>query len=241
MDRRHFLQQSAAAGAGLMAVPALAQPKSPNEKLNVACIGIEGRGGSDLAAVAATENIVALCDVDDEKLARVGQKFPNAYRETDYRRLAERKDIDAFIVATPDHHHAFATSMALQLGKHCYCEKPLTHSVYEARRIAEMAKKAGVATQMGNQGHSNNGTRRVVELIRPEWSGRSGKRIAGRTVRSGPKALTARRSARLPRIYIGTCGSDPRRTGRLARATIRSSGAVFGTSAPARSATWRVT
>src|SRR5688500_11376240 len=101
MDRRRFLQQGAATGAGLIAVPATAgikSSKSPNEKLNVACIGIEGRGAGDLAAVAETENIVALCDVDEERLARVGQRFPQAYRETDYRRLAERKDIDAFIV-----------------------------------------------------------------------------------------------------------------------------------------------
>ena len=169
MDRRRFLQQGAAVGAGLIAVPASAgikSSKSPNEKLNVACIGIEGRGAADLRAVSETENIVALCDVDEERLARVGQDFPQAYRETDYRRLADRRDIDAFIVATPDHHHATAAAMALELGKHCYCEKPLTHSVWEARKIAELAKRAGVATQMGNQGHSNNGTRRVVELIR---------------------------------------------------------------------------
>src|SRR5690242_17225981 len=103
MDRRQLLQQGAAAGAGLIAVPAMAGIKnsnSPDEKLNVACIGVEGRGGSDLAAVAATENIVAICDVDEERLARVGQHLPNAYRTPDWRRLAERKDIDAFIVAT---------------------------------------------------------------------------------------------------------------------------------------------
>ncbi len=167
ITRRGLLRDSLLVGAGVWVGTDVARAAdSPNEKLNIAIIGIDGRGAANLAAVAPTENIVALCDVDEEKLARVGARFPQAHRETDYRRLFSRPDIDAVMVSTPDHHHAPAASMALRMKKHVYCEKPLTHSIAEARALAKLAKHARVATQMGNQGHSNDGTRRVVELVR---------------------------------------------------------------------------
>jgi len=165
-DRRGFLKGAALAGAGvwLGMEPALAQSKSPNEKLNIAVVGAGGRGGANLAGVAG-ENIVALCDVDDGTLNKAAQGFPNAKKYNDYRKMLEQKDIDAVVVSTPDHMHAPVAAAAIRLGKHVYCEKPLTHTVHEARVLGELTKKHRVATQMGNQGHSNNGARRTVELI----------------------------------------------------------------------------
>jgi predicted dehydrogenase len=166
-NRREFLKRGAAAGVGLWVAggSAWAQGKSPNEKLNIGCIGVEGKGASDMRGVAS-ENIVAMCDIDDQSLARAAMRFPQAAKYNDFRKLLERKDIDAVVVSTPDHVHAFATNMALKLGKHVYCQKPLTHSVHEARMVAQTAARQKVATQMGNQGHEADNTRRIVELIR---------------------------------------------------------------------------
>src|SRR5207237_3803267 len=131
------------------------------EKLNIAGIGIGGQGASDLGNMES-ENIVALCDVDKNHAAHVFKKYPQAKQFTDYRKmLDEMKEIDAVVVATPDHHHAFASMEAIKRRKHVYCEKPLTHSVWEARQIAKSARDAKVATQMGNQGQASRGTRRL--------------------------------------------------------------------------------
>lgn len=138
---------------------------SPNEKLNIAAIGCAGQGGSDINGVAS-ENIVALCDVDWNHAAGTFKKFPKAKQYKDFRKmLDEEKNIDAVIVATPDHMHAFASLAAIKLGKHVYCEKPLTHSVWEARQITLAARRAKVATQMGNQGQASEGTRLLCETI----------------------------------------------------------------------------
>jgi predicted dehydrogenase len=165
-NRRAFLKQAAVTGAGLWVTGpgAFARRLSPNEKLNIGVIGVGGRGGANLQSVAG-ENIVALCDIDDQTLAKAAAGFPRAAIYSDFRKLLDRKDIDAVVVSTPDHMHAFATTMALAQGRHVYCEKPLTHSVSEARAVAEAAARRKVATQMGNQGHSNDGARRTVELI----------------------------------------------------------------------------
>ena len=139
--------------------------KPPSEKLNIAGVGIGGRGFADLRAVAS-ENIVALCDVDQAYAARAYKTWPDARRHVDFRKMLEtQKDIDAVIVATPDHLHAPITMMAMKLGKHVYCEKPLTHSVHEARAIGEAARAAKVATQMGNQGQASESARRIAEMI----------------------------------------------------------------------------
>ncbi|MCP5518833.1 MAG: Gfo/Idh/MocA family oxidoreductase [Verrucomicrobiales bacterium] len=168
LTRRRFLGRSAAI-AGFMAVPGsvlgLRGATSPNSKLNIAGIGVGGRGAVDMSELAS-ENIVALCDVDWRQAAGSFRKWPEAKRYKDFRKMLEEvKDIDAVMVATPDHVHAPASMAAIKLGKHVYCEKPLTHSVYEARRVGLAAKEAGVATQMGNQGQASEDTRRLVEIV----------------------------------------------------------------------------
>lgn len=165
-NRRDFLATTAAASVlGYFSPSVQAESDSPNEKLNIACVGVSGRARGNIAGVKQ-ENIVAVCDVDQRFLDKASQEFPQAKTYTDYRKMFEQKNIDAVVVSTPDHMHAFATMPALQLGKHVYCEKPLTHSVYEARTVAEEAAKQKVATQMGTQIHAGNNYRRVVEIIR---------------------------------------------------------------------------
>lgn len=173
ITRRKFITQVSVATAGTALAArsfAAAGPKikSANEKLNVAVIGAGGKGSSDTDDVAKLgENIVALCDCDQRTLDKRGQVYPQAKRFKDYRKMLDEmeKEIDAVIVATPDHHHAPAAAMAMKMGKHAYVQKPLTHSVSEARTLRELAKKHKVATQMGNQGSSLPGLRRAVEVI----------------------------------------------------------------------------
>ena len=137
----------------------------PSEKLNIAGVGIGGRGAGDLDAVSS-ENIVALCDVDDSYAAKVYKSYPDAKKYHDFRRMLDKeKNIDAVIIATPDHTHAVIAMMAIKMGKHVYCEKPLAHSIYEVRKLTEAAREAGVATQLGNQGQASEGTRLVGEFI----------------------------------------------------------------------------
>ncbi|MCA9248914.1 MAG: Gfo/Idh/MocA family oxidoreductase, partial [Planctomycetales bacterium] len=154
IDRRTFLGATASAFA-FTYVPSRAF--GANERLHVAGIGVGGKGASDVSGSAdAGCNIVALCDVDHARASGTFKKFPGAKVYKDFRvMLEEQKDIDAVTVSTPDHCHAPAAVMAMRLGKHVYCQKPLTHSVYEARLMAETAQQCGVATQMGNQAHAN--------------------------------------------------------------------------------------
>ena len=170
LNRRKFMAASVAAAATVSIVPrhVLGGPRHipPSEKMNVAGIGVGGKGAHDVDTIAATENIVALCDVNHRHAARVFKKYPNAKVYTDFREMLEKqKDIDAVTIATPDHTHAVITMMAMKLGKHVYCQKPLTHSVYEARRIGEVARETGVVTQMGNQGQASEVARVVQEMI----------------------------------------------------------------------------
>jgi len=166
LARRDFLRTSAlAAGAAVMGAPAFVRGQNLNSKLNVGIIGCGGRGGFAVQG-ASDESIVALCDINEERLDKVLAAYPKARRYVDFRKLLdEGKDIDAICVATAEHTHAFATLGALQLKKHVYCEKPLTHSIEECRVIAEAAAKAKVATQMGTQNHANPNFHRVVELV----------------------------------------------------------------------------
>jgi predicted dehydrogenase len=166
--RREFLIQAGLTGLGFWAAGTAAAQDRPgaNERLNVAVIGVGGRGRANLNAVR-DENVVALCDIDATRLGQAAERFPRAECFADYRRLFDRvRNLDAVVVATPDHHHAPATALALRAGKHVYCEKPLTHSVHEARAIAALARERRGATQMGNQGHSSANSYRVAELIR---------------------------------------------------------------------------
>jgi len=168
LTRRNFLKQSSLTGAGLWLTtltPVYARKGSPNEKLNIGMIGVAHQANYDLTNVT-TENIVALCDVDDSYLAAAAQKFPVAKTYNDFRRLLDQKDIDAVVVATPDHTHAVATVAALRSGRHVYCEKPLTRTLSECRIVQEAASKAKRATQIGTQIHAGGNYRRVVELLR---------------------------------------------------------------------------
>ena len=176
LTRRQFMGGAAVSTAAFMVVPGsvlgLRGATSPNEKLNLAGIGIGGQGGHDIGQMES-ENIVALCDVDKNHAAHIFKKYPRAKQFTDYRKmLDEMKELDGVVVATPDHHHAFASVAAIKHGKHVYCEKPLTHSVWEARQVAQAAREAKVATQMGNQGQASHETRRLCELV---WAGVIGK------------------------------------------------------------------
>ncbi len=164
MNRRTFVRTSAAAAA-LAALPRRLRAVSPNEKLNLAAVGIGGQGAADLGA-HANDNIVALCDVDADYAANTFNAYPRARRYTDFRVMFDReKDIDGVIIATPDHLHAIVTMTALRHGKHVYCEKPLTRTVHEARAIAAAAREAKVATQMGNQGMQFAGNRQLDAMI----------------------------------------------------------------------------
>ncbi|MDB6023921.1 MAG: yvaA [Verrucomicrobiales bacterium] len=176
INRRRFIYYStiAAAAAGITG-PLLAKPKikSANEKLNIAGIGCSGKGASDIkGAFDAGVNIVALCDVDENTLNKSAQTYAGATLYRDYRKMIEKhKDLDGVIVSTPDHHHYPAAMLAVQADKHVYCQKPLTHTIWEARELGNAARKHKVATQMGNQGHCGEGVRELCEII---WSGAIG-------------------------------------------------------------------
>jgi len=168
--RREMLRNTALAGVAVWTGrgrSVRAADQSPNEKLNIAVVGCGGRGYADLSGVKS-ENIVALCDVDENHAKRGFTQFPQAKKFRDFRKMLDQmhKQIDAVVVGTPDHTHAPAGVMAMKLGKHCYCEKPLTHNVYEARMMADVAKENGLVTQMGTQIHAGDNYRRVVELVR---------------------------------------------------------------------------
>ena len=171
VSRRSFLRDSALTAAGLTLVPrhVIGGPgyRAPSDVLNIAGIGAGGMGAANLREVAS-EQVVALADVDQNRASDSFGRFPNATRYTDFRRMLDEMgdDIDAVIIATPDHTHATAASMAMQMGKHVYVQKPLTRTIREARRLLELAEAHDVVTQMGNQGHSHDDGRRLIEWIR---------------------------------------------------------------------------
>ncbi|HMC26869.1 MAG TPA: Gfo/Idh/MocA family oxidoreductase [Verrucomicrobiae bacterium] len=168
LSRRRFLVSSSVATSAFWIArtsPGFGQEKgSANEKLNIAMVGTANQAGWDLSQVAS-QNIVALCDVDDKFLDAAAQKYPSAKKYNDFRRLLDQKAIDAVVIGTPDHTHAVATVAALKSGRHVYCEKPLTHTLSECRIVRETARKQKRVTQMGTQIHAGNNYRRVDELI----------------------------------------------------------------------------
>jgi len=172
ISRRTFLAGSAAGAAGLLVLPPRAF--GANERLNIAGIGVGGKGHGEIQDTSkAGANIVALCDVDESRAAKTFKEFPDAARHKDFRQMLEKqKDIEAVTVSTPDHVHAVASIMAMKLGKHVYCQKPLSHSLWEAREMARVAAETKVATQMGNQAHAGEPIRRGVELVRAGIVGR---------------------------------------------------------------------
>jgi predicted dehydrogenase len=176
-NRRDFLRASGAAGSALWVVGSGSNlfARSANEVVNVACVGIGGQGGGNLRNVSVVKiddksavNIVALCDIDDTRLDAAAKSHPKAAKYNDFRKMLDErhKEIDAVVVSTPDHTHSVAAMAAMKLGKGVYCEKPLTHSIMEARLLTETAAKMKVASQMGNQGQSLANTRRIVEIVR---------------------------------------------------------------------------
>ena len=165
LTRRQFVGGTLAAAGIVAGAPAILRGQNLNSKLDIAMVGAGGRGRANLKGVAS-ENITALCDVDEVALDRVGADYPNARKLTDFRRLFDKPSgFDAVVVSTCEHTHAFVTMLALKAGKHVYCEKPLTHNIWEARLVREYAAKTKLATQMGNQGHASDNHRRVKELI----------------------------------------------------------------------------
>ncbi|NQT37894.1 MAG: Gfo/Idh/MocA family oxidoreductase [Planctomycetes bacterium] len=167
-NRREMLKTSAALGAGVwLGTAAKVNATSANEKLNVACIGVGGQGGANVNGVAG-ENVVAVCDVDEQRAGKNLSRFPGAKQYTDFRKMLDEMDkqIDAVVVSTPDHTHFHPARKAMLMGKHCYCEKPLAHSAWECRELTNIAKKMNVATQLGNQRHAFPGMRRIVEAVR---------------------------------------------------------------------------
>ncbi|MGI9455260.1 MAG: Gfo/Idh/MocA family protein [Aeoliella sp.] len=186
--RRSFLQTSAVLSCGYwISGQAQAQTsRSPNEKLNIAIIGVNNRGRANTGGVKS-ENIVVLCDIDDQYLDAAAGQFPQADRMNDWRDVCERKDVDAVVISTADHHHALAAVKAMRCGKHVYCEKPLAHTVEEARAVRDAFKQSNVATQMGTQIHATDNYRRVVELVQSGaigpvreahvWCGRSSGKV----------------------------------------------------------------
>jgi predicted dehydrogenase len=167
IDRRRFLKDVALTGAAIWlggAESRAQDSKPPSEKLNIGVIGVANQGRYDLDNVRS-QNIVALCDIDDNYLAAAAKDLPDAKLYNDYRKMLAQKDIEAVVIATPDHTHAPATLLALESGRHVYCEKPLTHTVAEARQVAETARRHKRVTQMGTQIHASSNYRRVVEIV----------------------------------------------------------------------------
>ncbi len=169
-DRRRFLKTAAAAGMGYWLAGGLQakQPKSPNERIAIASIGVRGKGQDDTTDAANHGDLVAVCDVDANYLGAAGKEYPKAKQYRDFRKMLDEmgKSIDAVTVSTPDHSHGPAALMAMRMGKHCFCQKPLSHSIYEARLMAQVAREQKVATQMGNHYTADNELRKAAAVVR---------------------------------------------------------------------------
>jgi predicted dehydrogenase len=191
LSRRRFLRVSGTTVAALNFIPSHVLGANgatpPSEKLNIAAIGIGGMGGGDINELAPGNNMVALCDADWKQGGATFKKFPGAKQFKDFRRMfdAMEKDIDAVIVATPDHFHAVAAMAAIKRGKHVYCEKPLAHSLWEVRELMKAAREHKVVTQLGNQGHSFDSIRNFCEYI---WDGAIGQ---VHTIHAGCRAVNS--------------------------------------------------
>ena len=220
-SRRKFIKASSVAATSFFIVPRHVLGKgfiAPSDKLNIAGIGVGGKGKSDLASFAASPkvNIVALCDVDDRQAVESRSKFPKASYYKDFREMLakENKNIDACSISTPDNTHAVATLAAMQLGKHVYTQKPLTHDIYEARILGQAAKKYKVITQMGNQGGSGNGVRRMKEIYDSGIIGEVHKVLAWTNRPVWPQALPTDKTFEVPKeldydLWLGPAKKVP--------------------------------
>jgi hypothetical protein len=177
VSRRQFVR-AGALGAVAISFPFVGNVLGANDKINVGCIGVSGKGDSDTNDTAnCGGNLVALCDVDERHLQAKAQKFPQAKLYNDFRKMLEEmeKSIDAVTVSIPDHCHGLASAMAMGMGKHVYCQKPLTQTIFEARELRDLAATKKLATQMGNQGSAENGLRRAVEIVQAGVLGQVGE------------------------------------------------------------------
>ncbi|WP_035612123.1 Gfo/Idh/MocA family oxidoreductase [Haloferula sp. BvORR071] len=168
LQRRQFLQRTGLAAGGILGFPAIVRGQNLNSRISIACIGVAGKGDSDVDDSAKCGGqIVGLCDVDARNLAKKAQKFPEAKKFSDFRQMLKELEssIDAVTISGPDHMHGAAAMMALGMGKHIYCQKPLTQTVWEARELRRLASEKKLATQMGNQGSAGDGLRRAVEVV----------------------------------------------------------------------------
>jgi len=169
-NRRNFLKVSAVIGAGVYtsSVAGTGRAVSPNEKLNMASVGIDGKGRSDSSDAGRHGNMIAICDVDTDRLEKVARRYPDAKKYTDYRKLLDEvgAKLDGITVSTPDHMHALVAARAMRMGIHCFCQKPMTHTISEARLLGELAKEKKLATQMGNQGTAGSELRKAAALLR---------------------------------------------------------------------------
>ncbi len=169
-NRRQFLQTTAAAGIGFWVAGGVQakESRSPNERVAIAAIGVGGKGSSDTSDAFDNGDLIAICDVDENTLKAGKKRYPKTKTFTDFRKLLEtmHKSIDAVTVSTTDHMHAPIALMAMRMGKHCFCQKPLTRTIYEARLMARVAKEMKVATQMGNQGTAMTGARKAAAALR---------------------------------------------------------------------------
>lgn len=220
-SRREFIKASSVAATSFFIVPRHVLGKgfiAPSDKLNIAGIGVGGKGKSDLASFAASPyvNIVALCDVDDRQAVESRTKFPKAPYYRDFREMLakENKNIDACSISTPDNTHAVATLAAMQLGKHVYTQKPLTHDIFEARILGQAAKKYKVVTQMGNQGGSGNGVRRMKEIYDSGIIGEVHKVLAWTNRPVWPQALPTDKTFEVPKeldydLWLGPAKKVP--------------------------------
>ncbi|MFT5528030.1 MAG: putative dehydrogenase [Pirellulaceae bacterium] len=164
-SRRQFLGQTAVGGVALPLLMTSRSIAGAAERLNIAAVGVGGKGRSDIASTSKGHNVVAICDVDKQTLTQSAKEYSGAKQYTDWRKMLEQKDIDAVTVSTPDHMHAPIAITAMEMGKHVYVQKPLAHTLFEARQMRLVAKQHNVVTQMGNQGHSGSGYKTVVRLI----------------------------------------------------------------------------
>ena len=210
-NRRKFLESTAAIGTGFWVAGRATwadelASKSPNERINIASIGIGGKGDSDSAQAAKHGNLIGICDIDDKRLDSKNKLFPKAERFNDFRQMFDKlgKEIDIVTVSTPDHTHAVATMMAIKLGKHVYTQKPMTHDVWEARQLQLAARQHKVATQMGNQGSANNRFREGVEVIASGMIGavREVHVWTNRPIWPQSPVIRARPPERLPPTYL---------------------------------------
>ncbi len=165
LNRRSFLRQLTTAAAAIPLATSGIVRAAAGDKLHLACVGVGGKGESDMLETSVGQHVVALCDIDSQRLAKAAARFPQAKLYSDWRKMLEQKDIDAVTVSTPDHTHAPVSMAAMSLGKHVYTQKPLTHSVFEARQLTKAARENNVVTQMGIQHHSSARIQTAVQLI----------------------------------------------------------------------------